>query len=184
MSPKAKRLSLMLAVVLLLTTAVPVMAAETVFFTLTAPSTYLFNAPSTSAAKVYSIFKGQTFGVLARSPDGVWLQLNFAGASQEAWVRINFGTVDAHCYDCLRYQSGYRAHSGTDQRTVDQHRLGHGIAGEQHQVHDYDRQHLCAHWPRSRLRPNSLGLQKCILLCARPFTGYGLASGAVARWAD
>jgi uncharacterized protein YgiM (DUF1202 family) len=94
MFPKAKRLSIVLAIAMIVSTAMPVMAADSVFFTLTAPSTYLYDSPNTGAARVYSIFKGEIYGVLARSADSVWLQLNFPGAAQQAWVRASFGTLD------------------------------------------------------------------------------------------
>ncbi len=90
---KYPRLAALLAALFLFTTVAPALAADTVFFTVSPKSTYLYNSPQPGAARVYSVFQGQVFGVLARTADSTWLKLNFPGATQEAWVRASFGTV-------------------------------------------------------------------------------------------
>ena len=90
-----KRLPHFLTLALLLLTLLgqPFTArAESVTFTLTAKSAFLRSGPSLSAARVASIFKDQTYTVIARSADGTWLRLDYAGVA-EAWVSRSLGTV-------------------------------------------------------------------------------------------
>lgn len=63
------------------------------FFTLSAKSAFLRSAPNASAPRVYSIFKGQSYRLLARTADGAWLRLDYAGATTEAWIAQAIGTV-------------------------------------------------------------------------------------------
>jgi hypothetical protein len=52
-------------------------AASKVDYTVRVKSTFARSAPSFSAPRVYSVFKGQTYRVLARSADDVWCKLIF-----------------------------------------------------------------------------------------------------------
>jgi len=90
---KARVLSICFIIVAFLSSSFPVTAADKVLFTVATKSTYLYSAPSTSAARVYSVFQGQNFFVLARNADASWLRLNFAGATSEAWVQADLGKV-------------------------------------------------------------------------------------------
>lgn len=63
----------------------------TVTFTLNVKSAFLRNAPSFNAARVYSIFQGQTFEVLGRTADNEWLKLDFVGATTETWIWRGYG---------------------------------------------------------------------------------------------
>jgi hypothetical protein len=67
-----------------------------VTFTLTAKSVFLRNAPSFTAARVYSVFKGQTYNVLGRTGDNEWLKLDFAGATTETWIWRGYGTFNGN----------------------------------------------------------------------------------------
>lgn len=96
-----KRLPLLLALILLLallgqsfTARAEILTARTVSitFTLTTKSAFLRSGPSLSAARVASIFKDQTYTVIARSADGAWLRLDYAGVA-EAWVSRSLGMV-------------------------------------------------------------------------------------------
>ena len=57
-------------------------AAGGVSFTLTATSAFLRSVPSASAARTYSIFKGESFAVSARTDDSEWVSLEYAGATR------------------------------------------------------------------------------------------------------
>ena len=65
-------------------------SAATPTFTLTAASTYLYSGPSRSTTRVLSIFKDQSYPVVGRSSDNVWLKL---GIGIEAWVQTNTGKL-------------------------------------------------------------------------------------------
>lgn len=68
---------------------------SSVSFTLTVKSAFARAAPSLSAAPVASLFKGQTYTISARSTDGRWLRLDYAGAAN-AWVLKAYGTVSGN----------------------------------------------------------------------------------------
>jgi hypothetical protein len=86
------KIRLFLTVVVLVALALPghLAAASTVTFTLTIKSAFLRSGPSLSAPRIYSIFRGQSFGVLGRNADGSWLRLDFPS---EAWIVTSFGAV-------------------------------------------------------------------------------------------
>lgn len=67
--------------------------ATGVTFTLTAKSAFARALPSLSSPRAASLFKGQTYNVLARSADGLWLKLDYASLFTEAWVVKSYGTV-------------------------------------------------------------------------------------------
>ena len=71
----------------------PASAAGQPFITITAPSAYLYSGPSRSNSKVYSVFQGQQYFILARNADNSWLRLNYPGATSEAWVQVIMGAV-------------------------------------------------------------------------------------------
>lgn len=60
-------------------------------FTVTVRSLFARGTPSPTGAKVYSVFAGQVYSVLARSADSRWLRLELRGL--EAWVPANAGTL-------------------------------------------------------------------------------------------
>jgi hypothetical protein len=60
-------------------------------FTVTVRSLYARGLPSTAGAKVYSLFEGQVYTVLARSADSRWLKLDLRGV--QAWVPLGAGTL-------------------------------------------------------------------------------------------
>ncbi len=62
-------------------------------FTITAKAVYVRSGPSTSATPVASAFQNQSFFIRARTADSAWLQIDFAGAPGEAWMRADVGTV-------------------------------------------------------------------------------------------
>ncbi len=64
-----------------------------VSYTLLAKSAFARNAPSFSAPRVYSVFKGQTYRVLSRSADGVWVQIDFPNATSEVWMVAAYGSL-------------------------------------------------------------------------------------------
>jgi len=69
-----------------------------VTFTLSLPSAFARARPVWGSQRAASLFQGQTYGVNARSADGVWVQLDYAGVS-EAWIPISFGTVAGNLSD-------------------------------------------------------------------------------------
>lgn len=73
----------------------PAMAQQSasVTFTLTLKSAFLRAAPERTAAKVASVFQGQTYPVRARSADGQWVQLAYPGPASETWILQAYGTV-------------------------------------------------------------------------------------------
>jgi SH3 domain-containing protein len=64
-----------------------------VSYTVLVKSAFARAAPSFSAPRVYSVFKGQTYRVLSRSTDGVWVQIDFPNAVTEAWVVAAYGSL-------------------------------------------------------------------------------------------
>jgi len=71
----------------------PAGALPRVDYTLTVQSTFARSAPSFSAPRVYSLFKGRTYRVLARSADGVWLQIDFPNRRTDTWAIAAYGSV-------------------------------------------------------------------------------------------
>ncbi len=67
--------------------------AGAVTFTVTVKSAYLRSSPALQAARVQSIFKGQTYTLLGRTADSTWVRLDFAGAATETWCPVAYGTV-------------------------------------------------------------------------------------------
>lgn len=68
-------------------------AASAPAFTVTAASAFLRDAPSASAPRTYSVFKGQTFGITGCTADRAWLRIDFAAATQGTWILAALGTV-------------------------------------------------------------------------------------------
>jgi hypothetical protein len=62
-------------------------------YTVLVKSAFARSAPSFSAPRVYSVFKGQTYRVLSRSADGVWVQIDFPSAASEVWVVAAYGSL-------------------------------------------------------------------------------------------
>ncbi len=76
--------------------AIPVASSPVTFvfvrYTVAVKSFFGLAAPNWQAARVASLFNGQTFQALARSTDQLWLRLALSGGAQ-AWVPTATGTV-------------------------------------------------------------------------------------------
>jgi uncharacterized protein YraI len=59
-------------------------------FTLTVKSAFARSGPSFSAPRAFSLFRGQTFRVLARSADGEWVRIDAGGGT---WVIAAYGSI-------------------------------------------------------------------------------------------
>lgn len=68
-------------------------ASSQIDYTVLVKSAFARSAPGFSAPRVYSVFKGQTYRVLARSADDVWLQIDFSNATSEVWVVAAYGSL-------------------------------------------------------------------------------------------
>jgi hypothetical protein len=66
-------------------------AAGSFKFTVTVRSLYARSLPALAGNKVYSLFEGQVYTVLARSADSRWLRLELRGL--QGWVPANAGTL-------------------------------------------------------------------------------------------
>lgn len=64
-----------------------------VIFEVAVSSAYLRDAPSPAAARTYSVFQGQRYTVNARTLDGAWMRLDFAGANRGTWVPARYGKL-------------------------------------------------------------------------------------------
>ncbi len=74
-------------------TNAPTGALPHVDFTILVKSTFARSAPSFSAPRVYSLFKGQIYRVLARSADAIWLQIDFPTRTTDTWVIAAYGAT-------------------------------------------------------------------------------------------
>lgn len=61
-------------------------------YTVAVKSLFGRSAPSADAARVVSLFRGQTYAATAQSEDGLWLRLSLAGGG-EAWVARAHGAL-------------------------------------------------------------------------------------------
>ena len=68
-------------------------AAGSQRLTITAASTYARAAPSWSATKLASLFKGQSYTATGRDASSQWLQVQLPG---EAWVSVGVGVLSGH----------------------------------------------------------------------------------------
>jgi hypothetical protein len=84
-------LSLFLLVALVVST--PALAAGRAAVTIAEKSVFLRDAPDYRAERTYSVFQGQTYPIVGRTADGLWLKLDFAGATKGTWLAAEFGTV-------------------------------------------------------------------------------------------
>lgn len=100
MTPLRSRYHIPLALALALLTLMaagsraPVAAANAPTFTVLASSAFLRNEPSMQAARTYSVFQGQAFGIVGRNADSSWFRLDFAGATKGSWIRALLGKVN------------------------------------------------------------------------------------------
>ena len=65
-------------------------------FTLIVTSVFGRSEPALSGSRLVSLFKGQKFAVLARTPDGKWVKV---AASPDAWVFAEYGTITGSWMD-------------------------------------------------------------------------------------
>lgn len=65
-------------------------------YTVTVPSVYLLAEPNTSAARTYSVFRGQTYGITGRTADGSWVSLDLAAATAGTWIWAGNGTITGY----------------------------------------------------------------------------------------
>jgi uncharacterized protein YraI len=89
-------LSVLVILALALSNAPRADAGDAVTFTVIVKSAFLRSGPGLNSPRVYSVFLGQTFGVIGRNADSTWLRLDFPGASSEAWIMAQFGAVDGN----------------------------------------------------------------------------------------
>jgi hypothetical protein len=68
-------------------------AAGDVTFTVTVASAYLHAEPAARAQRTYSVFRGNTYPITGRTPDGAWVSLDFASATAGTWIPADLGTV-------------------------------------------------------------------------------------------
>ena len=74
-------------------------AAPRATYTIVVHSMFTLIAPQDNAPATYSIFKDETFPIIARNAGSTWVQLELIGADKEAWVRIEYGTVKGNLDD-------------------------------------------------------------------------------------
>ena len=82
--------------------AVPSSAAGAqgqVTYTLNIKSAFAHTQPDNSSQRAASLFRGQTFLVNARTDDGLWVRLDFAGARTEVWMVASLGTIGGRLKD-------------------------------------------------------------------------------------
>ena len=99
--PRRRWRALCLCVVLVLL-AVPLSSAGAqgqVTFTLNLKSAFAHTQPDNASQRAASLFRGQTFLVNARSADGLWVRLDFAGARTEVWMVASLGTIGGDLKD-------------------------------------------------------------------------------------
>jgi hypothetical protein len=68
-------------------------AATAPRFTVRVRSTFLRDAPDAEAARTYSVFKGQSYGVLSRTTDSAWLRLDWPAATRGTWIPAAYGRL-------------------------------------------------------------------------------------------
>ncbi len=72
-------------------------AANGITFTVTAASAFLRAEPAFGAARMYSVFAGQTYGVAGRNETATWVLLEFPGAAPgTAWIPASYGEVSGN----------------------------------------------------------------------------------------
>ena len=70
--------------------------AARVTFTITVQSVFGRSQPDLSGRRLVSLFQGQTYTVLAQTPDGQWVKI---ASSPEAWVYAQYGTFTGSLKD-------------------------------------------------------------------------------------
>ena len=89
-----KSVAIKLAVVaLLLSLHSAANAAGPVQFTLTIKSAFARTTPILSGVRAASLFQGQSFPVIARTADNLWVRLQMAGVPTETWIPVSYGTL-------------------------------------------------------------------------------------------
>jgi len=71
----------------------PVARAQTATYTVIVQSAFLRPAPDLSQPRLYSVFFGESYAITGRTADGKWARIDFPGATEEAWILINFGEI-------------------------------------------------------------------------------------------
>ncbi len=84
-------------------------AQGAVIFEVTVPSAYLRDAPNAAAARTYSVFQGQRYTVNARTLDGDWMRLDFAGANKGTWVPARYGHLTGDLSSLAVVEAGTEA---------------------------------------------------------------------------
>jgi uncharacterized protein YgiM (DUF1202 family) len=67
--------------------------AGVVKLTITVSSAYVRSGPSLLLPRVTSIFKGETYTILGRTADNIWVKLDVAGAPTETWTLAAIGIL-------------------------------------------------------------------------------------------
>ena len=94
-----KRLTLITLLIALLIPAPRAAAAPRATFTLIVHSIFTLVSPQDNAPATYSIFKDETYPIIARNAQSTWVQLELIGADKEAWVRVEYGIVKGNLGD-------------------------------------------------------------------------------------
>ncbi len=84
------------ACVLVVLLALPLSSAGAqgqVTFTLNVKSAFALALPQGGTEHAASLFQGQTYVVVGRSTDGLWVRLDYAGARTDVWIPISLGTI-------------------------------------------------------------------------------------------
>ena len=74
----------------------PALAVGRPSVTIAEKSVFLRDAPSYQAQRTYSVFQDQTYAIVGRTADSLWLKLDFAGATRGTWLAAEFGTISGN----------------------------------------------------------------------------------------
>ena len=64
-----------------------------VTYTLNVKSAFAHTEPDNNTQRAASLFKDQTFIVIGRSADNLWVKLDYSGARTDVWIAASIGTV-------------------------------------------------------------------------------------------
>ncbi len=68
-------------------------------FTLNVKSAFAQTGPDLGNERAASLFQGQTYTIVGRSADGLWVRLDYAGARTDVWILISLGTIGGKLSD-------------------------------------------------------------------------------------
>jgi hypothetical protein len=70
-----------------------------VTFTLNIKSAFAHTLPDGDTQRAASLFKDQTFLVLGRTADNLWVKLDYSGARTDVWIPVSIGTIGGNLKD-------------------------------------------------------------------------------------